>query len=115
MQELKNTIKRNIQQYTMIILLLLIWAIFFFTTQGVFLTPMNLTNLFLQMAFIGIASSTMVLIMVCGHIDLSVGSVIGFCGAVIAYLLKFANWNIVPALIVTILCGSLVGIWKASG
>ena len=112
MQELKNTIKRNIQQYTMIILLLLIWAIFFFTTQGVFLTPMNLTNLFLQMAFIGIASSTMVLIMVCGHIDLSVGSVIGFCGAVIAYLLKFANWNIVPALIVTILCGSLVGIWQ---
>ena len=54
----------------------------------------------------------MVLIMVCGHIDLSVGSVIGFCGAVIAYLLKFANWNIVPALIVTILCGSLVGIWQ---
>lgn len=112
MQELKLTVKRNIQQYTMIILLLLIWLVFYFTTGGVFLTPMNITNLFLQMAFIGIASSTMVLIMVCGHIDLSVGSVIGFCGALIAYFLKFADWGIVPALIVTILAGSLVGVWQ---
>ncbi len=112
MQELKNTIRRNIQQYTMIILLAVIWIVFGITTQGVFLTPMNITNLFLQMAFIGIASSTMVLIMVCGHIDLSVGSVIGFCGALIAYFLKFANWGIVPALIVTILAGSLVGLWQ---
>ena len=62
MQELKITIKKNIQQYTMIILLLLIWLIFFVTTKGVFLSPINITNLFLQMAFIGIASSTMVLI-----------------------------------------------------
>lgn len=112
MQELKSTIKKNIQQYTMIILLAVIWIVFYFTTSGVFLTPMNITNLFLQMAFIGIASSTMVLIMVCGHIDLSVGSIIGFTGALIAYLLKFANWGIVPALIVTILCGSLVGVWQ---
>ena len=112
MQELKLTVKKNIQQYTMIILLAVIWIVFYFTTQGVFLSPMNITNLFLQMAFIGIASSTMVLIMVCGHIDLSVGSVIGFTGALIAYLLKFANWGIVPAVIVTVLCGSLVGVWQ---
>ena len=112
MQELKLTIRKNIQQYTMIILLAVIWAVFYFTTGGVFLSPMNITNLFLQMAFIGIASSTMVLIMVCGHIDLSVGSVIGFTGALIAYLLKFANWGIVPALIVTIACGALVGVWQ---
>ena len=112
MQELKLTVKKNIQQYTMIILLAVIWIVFYFTTQGVFLSPMNITNLFLQMAFIGIASSTMVLIMVCGHIDLSVGSVIGFTGALIAYLLKFANWGIVPAVIVTVLCGALVGVWQ---
>lgn len=112
MQELKLTIRKNIQQYTMIILLLVIWLVFYFTTKGVFLTPMNITNLFLQMAFIGIASSTMVLIMVCGHIDLSVGSVIGFCGALIAYFLKVSGWHIAPALIVSILAGSLVGVWQ---
>lgn len=112
MQQLKSTLKKNIQQYTMIIALLLIWLIFYITTGHVFLTPRNITNLFLQMAYVGIASSTMVLIMVCGHIDLSVGSVIGFTGAVIAYLLKFTSINIWFALLITLLIGGLIGVWQ---
>ena len=112
MQQLKQTLKKNVQQYTMIIALLLIWLIFYITTDHVFLSPRNITNLFLQMAYVGIASSTMVLIMVCGHIDLSVGSVIGFTGALIAYFLKFTNMNVWLALLITLGIGFLIGAWQ---
>lgn len=112
MEQLKSTLKRNVQQYTMIIALLLIWLVFYVTTGGVFMSPRNITNLFLQMAYVGIASSTMVLIMVCGHIDLSVGSVIGFSGALIAYFLKFTGINVWLALLITLAAGALVGVWQ---
>ncbi|MCQ2437393.1 MAG: sugar ABC transporter permease [Clostridia bacterium] len=112
MEQLKSTLKKNIQQYTMIIAILIIWAIFYFTTDHIFLMPRNITNLFLQMTYVGIASSTMVLIMVCGHIDLSVGSVIGFSGALIAYLLKHAGMNVWLALLITLFAGALVGVWQ---
>ena len=108
MEQLKSTLKRNVQQYTMIIALLLIWLVFYVTTGGVFMSPRNITNLFLQMAYVGIASSTMVLIMVCGHIDLSVGSVIGFSGALIAYFLKFTGINVWLSLLITLAAGTLV-------
>ena len=112
MEQLKSTLKKNVQQYTMIIALLVIWLVFTVATDGIFLTPRNITNLFLQMAYVGIASSTMVLIMVCGHIDLSTGSVIGFSGALIAYFLKFTNVNIWPAILIVLVCGALIGVWQ---
>ena len=112
MEQLKSTLKKNVQQYTMIIALLVIWLVFTVATDGIFLTPRNITNLFLQMAYVGIASSTMVLIMVCGHIDLSTGSVIGFSGALIAYFLKFTNISIWPAILIVLVCGALIGVWQ---
>ena len=112
MEQLKSTLKRNVQQYTMIIALLLIWLVFYITTKGVFMSPRNITNLFLQMAYVGIASSTMVLIMVCGHIDLSVGSVIGFSGALVAYFLKYTNVNVWIVLLITLAVGALIGVWQ---
>ena len=112
MEQLKSTLKKNVQQYTMIIALLVIWLVFTVATDGIFLTPRNITNLFLQMAYVGIASSTMVLIMVCGHIDLSTGSVIGFSGALIAYFLKFTNVNIWFAILIVLVCGALIGVWQ---
>ena len=112
MEQLKSTLKKNVQQYTMIIALLVIWLVFTVATDGIFLTPRNITNLFLQMAYVGIASSTMVLIMVCGHIDLSTGSVIGFSGALIAYFLKFTNVNIWCAILIVLACGALIGVWQ---
>ena len=112
MEQLKSTLKKNVQQYTMIIALMMIWLVFTIATDGIFLTPRNITNLFLQMAYVGIASSTMVLIMVCGHIDLSTGSVIGFSGALIAYFLKFTNMNIWIAILIVLACGALIGVWQ---
>lgn len=108
----KRLIPKNIGKYTMIIALVAIWVFFEIITKGIFLTPRNMNNLFLQMTFIGIASSAMVLIMVAGHIDLSAGSVVGFIGAVIAVLLRSHNTNVFLALLICVAIGAAIGIWQ---
>ncbi|MCL1854376.1 MAG: sugar ABC transporter permease [Clostridia bacterium] len=104
--------RSNMRQYTMIAALLLIWIIFTFLTQGVFLTPRNLSNLFLQMVTIGILTGGMLLVMVAGHIDLSVGAVCGTLGAVVAYLMSKMNVHPALAVLITVALGALVGLWN---
>src|ERR1700687_3534943 len=82
-----GSIKRNTKQYTMFIALIAIWVIFALVTDRVFLTPRNLSNLFVQTVTTAILAIGMVLVIVTGHIDLSVGSVLGFAGAVCAMLM----------------------------
>lgn len=70
----------------MILVMVAIWVVLHLLTGGLFLTPRNLFNLSLQVAVVGIMTCGMVLIIVSRHIDLSVGSQIGFigvCGAVL--------------------------------
>jgi len=106
-----QSIKSNIRQYTMIIALLSIWAIFALLTDGIFLTSRNLSNLFLQMVTIGLLACGMVLVIVATHIDLSVGSVAGTLGAVAAVLMKSAGLHPVLAITLTLLVGVAVGSW----
>lgn len=112
MGKVRELVKSNMRQYTMIIAMLAIWLYFQITTGGIFLMARNLNNLFLQMCYIGICSCGMVLIMVAGQIDLSVGSVIGCTGAVIALMLKEYNMHIIPAVLITLLAGMLIGLWQ---
>lgn len=77
--------RRNLQTYAIILALLGIWVLFAFLTNGAFLSPQNFSNLFRQMtvtAFLGIG---MVLVIVTGGIDLSVGKLAGFVSVVVAY------------------------------
>lgn len=70
----------------MIIVMAAIWVALHVLTGGLFLTPRNLFNLSLQVSVVGILTCGMVLVIVARHIDLSVGSQIGFigvCGAVL--------------------------------
>ena len=60
---------------------------------GIFLSPENLYNIAQQTAVVGIVATVVVLIIVARHIDLSVGSVMGFVGVLIAYLMYTANWS----------------------
>ena len=62
-------------------------------SDGIFLSPENLYNLAQQTAVVGIVSTVMVLVIVARHIDLSVGSVMGFVGVLIAYLQYSAAWS----------------------
>jgi D-xylose transport system permease protein len=108
---LANVIKNNMRQYTMIAALLAIWIIFSILTNGLFISPRNLSNLFLQMCTIGLLTGGMLLVMVAGHIDLSVGSVCGSLGAVVAYCMARQGFNPVFAIFITLICGLAVGCW----
>lgn len=108
---IKNSFRENIRQYTMILALIAIWAIFSFTTESVFLSPRNLSNLFLQTVTVAIVAAGMTLIIVTGHIDLSVGAIAGFTGAVAAVLQVKYGWGTGAALSATLAAGLAIGAW----
>ncbi|MHC4943618.1 MAG: sugar ABC transporter permease [Planctomycetota bacterium] len=83
---LKSFLKEHIHSLAILAALLLIALVFTYLTEGSFLAPRNLSNLFRQMAVISFLSVGMVLVIVSGNIDLSVGSVAGFTGAVAAMI-----------------------------
>lgn len=111
MSTLTTTLRGNIRQYGMIIALAAIVILFQFTTDGVLLKPLNVSNLVVQNAHILILAIGMVIVIVARHIDLSVGSVAAFVGAVCAILMTKYD---VPWFLAVILClalGALIGAW----
>lgn len=106
-----DSIKHNTKQYTMFIALVAIWLIFAFLTERVFLTPRNLSNLFVQSVTTAILAIGMVLVIVAGHIDLSVGSVLGFTGAVCAMLMIRLEWGVGLSVLATLVVGLVIGAW----
>jgi len=94
--DLVSLFRRNMQTYTIILALIIIWVFFAFLTNGTFLSPQNISNLFRQMtvtAFLGIG---MVLIIVTGNIDLSVGKLAGFVSVVVAYFQATVWTQLIP-------------------
>jgi len=108
----KKSINIDIKAYTMIVALLAIWIIFTILTKGSFLTPRNLSMLTRQVSITSILAVGMVLVIVAGHIDLSVGSLAGFTGAVAAISQIWWHWGAVPSIILTLLVGLLIGSWQ---
>jgi D-xylose transport system permease protein len=88
--------------------LVLIWAVFTYLNP-LFLSPLNLTNLMAQIAATGIVSVGIVLVLLLGEIDLSVGSVYGLGSAVMAVLAVQKGWPAVPAIAAGVLTGTLIG------
>ncbi|MBC8061222.1 MAG: sugar ABC transporter permease [Clostridiaceae bacterium] len=109
---IKAAMKANMRQYTMFIALIFIGIIFNILTDGTFISSRNLNNLFLQTATIAILACGMVLIIIAGHIDLSIGSVAGFCGAIAAIAQVKYGWGTVPAILLTLVVGLIVGLWQ---
>ena len=83
----RGFLKNNLREYGMLLSLIAIMCFFQFMTDGTLLQPLNLTNLVLQNSYIVIMALGMLLVIVAGHIDLSVGSVGGFIGALAAVLM----------------------------
>ncbi|WP_233402696.1 multiple monosaccharide ABC transporter permease [Marinomonas transparens] len=112
-----NYLKSHMRDYGMLIALVVIMAMFQFLTEGTLMRPVNLTNLFLQNSYIIIMAIGMLLVIVAGHIDLSVGSVAGFIGALAAVM--SVNYDlptivVVPVcLVVGLIIGGLQGYWIA--
>jgi putative multiple sugar transport system permease protein len=102
-------LKNNLREYGMLISLVAIMVLFQVLTDGTLLRPLNLTNLLLQNSYVVIMALGMLLVIVAGHIDLSVGSVCGFIGALAAVLMVEYEWHFVPTAIVSILAGAAIG------
>jgi putative multiple sugar transport system permease protein len=102
-------LKNNLREYGMLISLVAIMVLFQVLTDGTLLRPLNLTNLLLQNSYVVIMALGMLLVIVAGHIDLSVGSVCGFIGALAAVLMVEYEWHFVPTAIVSILAGAIIG------
>jgi len=102
-------IKNNLRNYGMMLSLLVIMLFFQVVTDGTLLQPLNLTNLVLQNSYIVIMALGMLLVIVTGHIDLSVGSVAGFVGAVAAVLMVRYHVGYPLAFIACLLVGAAIG------
>lgn len=82
---LAKQLRANLQTYTLIGALVVIWIYFYYRTDGTFMAPRNFSNLFRQMTVTAFLSVGMVLVIVTGNIDLSVGKLAGFVSVVVAY------------------------------
>ncbi len=81
---LKKQLKGNIQTYAILLALILIWVLFSFLTEGKYVGPQNFSNLFRQMTVTSLLAIGIVLVIVTGNIDLSVGKLAGFVSVVVA-------------------------------
>ncbi|MES2610966.1 MAG: multiple monosaccharide ABC transporter permease [Pseudomonadota bacterium] len=108
-KSLLEHLKHNFREYGMLITLVAIMGFFQYMTDGTLMQPLNLTNLLLQNSYIVIMALGMLLVIVAGHIDLSVGSVCGFIGALAAVLMVEYHWHFLPASLVCLLCGGIIG------
>lgn len=104
--------KIDVRAYTLIAALILIFVLFTIMTNGDFISSRNITNLFRQMTVIGVLAVGMTFVIIAGHIDLSVGSVLGLTGGVAAILQVWFEWPTLPVIIVTILLGIVLGLWQ---
>nr|MBQ8252298.1 sugar ABC transporter permease [Lachnospiraceae bacterium] len=110
----KAKLMDGIKKYTMIIVLVLVTLFFTWQTGGKILLPQNISNLISQNAYVFVLASGMLLcILTGGNIDLAVGSVVCFVGAVGATLMETNGWNPVAATIMMLLVGLAIGAWQA--
>ncbi|MCX7656485.1 multiple monosaccharide ABC transporter permease [Treponema sp. J25] len=113
---LRNMIKQNIRNYSMVMMLAVIMIAFAFLTDGVNLNSRNFTNIIIQNSYILLLAVGMILVIIVGNIDLSVGSVVAFIGAISAMLYNSGIglfWTVLLSIIVGLLIGVFQGAWIA--
>ena len=105
----RAAIREHLGEYGLIIALVAIMLFFQFMTNGILFLPVNLTNVVLQNSYIIVMALGMLLVIVAGHIDLSVGAVAGFIGAVAAILMVDYGINPLIAAVACIALGAVIG------
>lgn len=111
-KEVMGLMKTNIREYMMYIALVVIMAFFTWKTNGGFIQARNISNLINQAGYVAVLAIGMTLILILRHIDLSVGYVAGFCGAVAAILMtKFgmSEWIAIP---IVLGVGLIIGLYQ---
>lgn len=110
----KKQIQENIQTYAIIIAMLAIWILFYFLTETRYLQAQNFSNLFRQMTVTSFMAVGMVLVIVTGNIDLSVGKLAGFVSVVVAHFQARVWFNLIPDMpvlsaVLSVIIGLAVG------
>lgn len=101
-----------LRKYTMVIVLILVTLFFTWKTGGRMLLPQNVNNLIAQNAYVFILATGMLLcILTGGNIDLSVGSIVCFVGAIGATFMVNKGFNVYVSIIIMLLAGLIIGAW----
>jgi D-xylose transport system permease protein len=98
-----------LRAYTMVFALIAIWIYFHYSTNQIFLDPRNFSNLMRQTAVTGVLAVGMLMVIITGQIDLSVGSVVGLAGGIAAIAQGWLGWGLVPSLAAGIAVGIAIG------
>jgi putative multiple sugar transport system permease protein len=109
LKNLGKTLRENIRDYGMFIALFVIMAFFTYTTKGLFISSRNISNLLNQTGYIAVLAVGMTLVIVIRHIDLSVGFLSGFIGAIAAIALSKWNLPIYAVIPLALLIGTAAG------
>lgn len=109
-----NQVKPSLRAYVMIGVLALIWMYFHWATNSVFLTSRNLSNLMTQMSVTAILAVGMLMVIVSGNIDLSVGSVLGFAGGIAAFALTTLEFGLPASILFAIFVGVAIGLFHGA-
>ncbi|WFE30053.1 sugar ABC transporter permease [Solwaraspora sp. WMMD791] len=107
-----NAARINIRESGIYIAFGLIVALFAVLTDGALLQPQNISNIIVQNSYVLILAIGMILIIIAGHIDLSVGSVVGVTGAIAAVLMVEHDVPWPLALLITVIAGAAIGAWQ---
>jgi putative multiple sugar transport system permease protein len=112
-QDLQRVLRQNVREYGMFIALFVIMGIFTVLTNGLFLSARNISNLINQTGYIAVLAVGMTLVIVIRHIDLSVGFLAGFLGAVAAIALVQWLWPVGLVIPLVLLLGVIAGLITA--
>lgn len=112
-QDLQRVLRRNVREYGMFIALFVIMAIFTVLTDGLFLSSRNISNLVNQTGYIAVLAVGMTLVIVIRHIDLSVGFLAGFLGAVAAIALVQWALPVIAVIPMVLALGAFAGLITA--
>lgn len=112
MKHLKQIFGGDVRQFGMILALVVMIVLFQFLTDGLLLTPQNVINLFQGNSYILVLAVGMVLVIIAGHIDLSVGSVAAFVGIGVA--MAMSEWGLPwwAGILYGLLLGAIIGAWQ---
>ncbi|PAT01719.1 ABC transporter permease [Candidatus Izimaplasma bacterium ZiA1] len=111
-KDLFSILKENVREYGMYIALLLIITYFTIASGGIFISARNISNLLNQTGYIFILAVGMTLIIVIRHIDLSVGYIAGFLGALAAIFMTQHNIPVLITIIIVLIIGLIIGLWN---
>ncbi len=107
---LKKVIRQNVREYGMYIALFVIMLFFTFATGGKFFSPRNISDLINQMGYIAVIAVGMTLVIVIRHIDLSVGFLAGFMGAIAAIVIVQFHFTWFTTVLLVLALGILSGV-----